>query len=201
MDSKNFGICDGPIKISEKHYPGRRHWRLVRGQGKVRVGYIGLGVFCYVWIGIIWGILWYLILQRIEGGAFKTQISVLAIILGVSAISILYFFNIKSRKKGDWLVYDADTNIIKLPRISVEFSKDDLYLIQVIVGDPEFNEYLWAEVNLVLNEKSGFTRYPLIQAGSENLIRPLVSELSREFSVGVRKVKNSFNRKCKIENT
>jgi hypothetical protein len=165
------------------------------------VGYIGLGVFCYVWIGIIWGILWYLILQRIEGGAFKTQISVLAIILGVSAISILYFFNIKSRKKGDWLVYDADTNIIKLPRISVEFSKDDLYLIQVIVGDPEFNEYLWAEVNLVLNEKSGFTRYPLIQAGSENLIRPLVSELSREFSVGVRKVKNSFNRKCKIENT
>ena len=90
--------------------------------------------------------------------------------------------------RGDWLIYNMKDDLIILPRLSIQFKKEQLYMLQMIVGIPDFGDLTATEVNVVLDEKHNYQRYPLLKVGSPNMVYKLVKLLSKALSVDIQRI-------------
>lgn len=192
-------IPDKHIKNGLSHYSGK-NWRIEKSIEQFRVKYVGLGLGGFFIVFFSFLILAVFLYNLIEPKPLNIVASIFVFIIGIIILFTVNSLNKKSISKGDWLIYDLSSGIVNLPRIPVSLKKDDIKLIQVIVGVPECGSASMTEVNLVVYRESGYERYPLVRVDPSNCAKGLVLELSELLSVDIQKVKYSLSGKKTITN-
>jgi len=161
-------------KPSGGFYPGWRAWQLENSQEMLTVKFKKLSIWNHLALFAIFvfgGIAFSFGLSSVFGWLFPIiMFSLMAIICPCIAFAID-----RSYSRGDWLVYDKDKNIIRLPREQITFPKDEVESFQIIVGNAMSGQKFITEVNVIC---MGNRRYPLMRALSPNLVRKTVNELA-----------------------
>jgi len=193
-------IPDRNMETGETGGMGAINWRIEKSQEQFRVKHVGLSFVGFLIAFLTFFILGFLLYNFIKIKPLNMVMFIFMLVIDLIILCVMIFVNKESKSKGDWLIYDLNNAIVSLPRIPVDLKKKDIKLIQVIVGLPGFPNRFLTEVNLVVHGNAGYERYSLIKAGSPNLVKKLVLELSEVLSVDIQKVKYSLSGKKTITN-
>lgn len=173
-------------------YISWRAWKIIEDDKAIRVKCVMQNIIPYfvatamIITGVITGLHYFSLSLRIP-----------IIIFGfvfLIAIAMWFFVDLSFSKKGDWLVFDKEKNILILPRCKKIMNRDNLAFFQIIVGLPEVAETKYfTQVNVVeKKDDEKYDRHPLMRVVGPKLVKPLVSELSSRLDSDIQEIEYSI---------